>query len=265
IQEFMIVPVGATSFREALRYGAEVFAVLKKVLQQRGLTTSVGDEGGFAPNLDSNAAALDLLITAIEQAGYRPGEDIALALDVAANELFEDGQYYLEGQARSAAEMVAYYEQLLASYPIVSIEDGLAEEDWAGWQALTAQLGSRLQLVGDDLFVTNLTRLQKGIDSAAANAILIKLNQIGTLTETISAIHLATQAGFRSVISHRSGETEDTTIADLAVATRTGQIKTGSLCRSERTAKYNQLLRIEDELGAAAIYAGRTGLGLKNT
>ncbi|MCJ2542901.1 phosphopyruvate hydratase [Thermostichus vulcanus] len=265
IQEFMIVPIGAASFREALRYGAEVFAVLKKVLHQKGLTTSVGDEGGFAPNLDSNAAALDLLITAIEQAGYKPGEDIALALDVAANELFQDGQYHLEGQARSAAEMVTYYEQLLGNYPIVSIEDGLAEEDWSGWQALNAQLGSRLQLVGDDLFVTNLTRLQKGIDSAAANAILIKLNQIGTLTETVSAIQLATQSGFRSVISHRSGETEDTTIADLAVATRAGQIKTGSLCRSERIAKYNQLLRIEDELGEAAIYAGRAGLGLKST
>ncbi len=263
IQEFMIVPIGAASFREALRYGAEVFAVLKKVLHQKGLTTSVGDEGGFAPNLDSNAAALDLLITAIEQAGYKPGEDIALALDVAANELFQDGQYHFEGQARSAAEMVNYYEQLLGNYPILSIEDGLAEEDWSGWQALNAQLGSRVQLVGDDLFVTNLTRLQKGIDSAAANAILIKLNQIGTLTETVSAIQLATQSGFRSVISHRSGETEDTTIADLAVATRTGQIKTGSLCRSERIAKYNQLLRIEDELGEAAVYAGRAGLGLK--
>ncbi|MEN9229514.1 MAG: phosphopyruvate hydratase [Thermostichus sp. DG02_5_bins_236] len=265
IQEFMIVPIGAASFREALRYGAEVFAVLKKVLHQKGLTTSVGDEGGFAPNLDSNAAALDLLLTAIEQAGYKPGEDIALALDVAANELFQDGQYHLEGQTRSAAEMVTYYEQLLGNYPILSIEDGLAEEDWSGWQALNAQLGSRLQLVGDDLFVTNLTRLQKGINSAAANAILIKLNQIGTLTETVSAIQLATQSGFRSVISHRSGETEDTTIADLAVATRTGQIKTGSLCRSERIAKYNQLLRIEDELGEAAIYAGRAGLGLKST
>ncbi|MEN9226686.1 MAG: phosphopyruvate hydratase [Thermostichus sp. HHBFW_bins_43] len=263
IQEFMIVPVGAASFREALRYGAEVFTVLKKVLHQKGLTTSVGDEGGFAPNLDSNAAALDLLITAIEQAGYKPGEDIALALDVAANELLQDGQYHFEGQARSAAEMVTYYEQLLDNYPILSIEDGLAEEDWSGWQALNAQLGSRLQLVGDDLFVTNLTRLQKGIDSGAANAILIKLNQIGTLTETVSAIQLAGQSGFRAVISHRSGETEDTTIADLAVATRAGQIKTGSLCRSERIAKYNQLLRIEDELGEAAVYAGRAGLGLK--
>ncbi|MFT0813718.1 phosphopyruvate hydratase [Synechococcus sp. OH20] len=263
IQEFMLVPIGAASFREALRYGAEVFAVLKTVLQQKGLSTGVGDEGGFAPDLPSNAAALDLLLTAIEQAGYRPGEDIALALDVAANELLQDGQYHFEGQARSAEQMVNYYEQLLANYPILSIEDGLAEEDWAGWQALTTQLGSRVQLVGDDLFVTNPARLQKGIDSGAANAILIKLNQIGTLTETVSAMHLASQAGFRSVISHRSGETEDTTIADLAVATRAGQIKTGSLCRSERIAKYNQLLRIEDELGEAAVYAGRVGLGPK--
>ncbi len=261
IQEFMLVPIGAASFREALRYGAEVFAVLKTVLQQKGLSTGVGDEGGFAPDLPSNAAALDLLLTAIEQAGYKPGEDIALALDVAANELLQDGQYQLEGKARSAEQMINYYEQLLDNYPILSIEDGLAEEDWAGWQALTAQLGSRVQLVGDDLFVTNPARLQKGIDSGAANAILIKLNQIGTLTETVSAIQLAVQAGFRTLISHRSGETEDTTIADLAVATRAGQIKTGSLCRSERIAKYNQLLRIEDELGEAAVYAGRVGLG----
>lgn len=261
IQEFMIVPIGAPSFREALRYGAEVFAALKQVLRQRGLSTGVGDEGGFAPNLDSNAAALDLLMTAIEQAGYRPGEDIALALDVAANELLQDGQYHFEGKARSAEQMVNYYEQLLANYPILSLEDGLAEEDWAGWQAMTARLGSRVQLVGDDLFVTNPARLQKGIDSGAANAILIKLNQIGTLTETVSTLQLAVQAGFRTLISHRSGETEDTTIADLAVATRAGQIKTGSLCRSERIAKYNQLLRIEDELGEAAVYAGRVGLG----
>lgn len=261
IQEFMLVPIGAPSFREALRYGAEVFAALKQVLQQKGLSTGVGDEGGFAPNLDSNAAALDLLITAIERAGYKPGEEVALALDVAANELLEDGQYHFEGKARSAEQMVNYYEQLLANYPILSIEDGLAEEDWAGWQAMTAQLGSRVQLVGDDLFVTNPARLQKGIDSGVANAILIKLNQIGTLTETVSTLQLAAQAGFRTLISHRSGETEDTTIADLAVATRAGQIKTGSLCRSERIAKYNQLLRIEDELGEAAVYAGRVGLG----
>ncbi len=261
IQEFMIVPIGAPSFREALRYGAEVFAALKQVLQQKGLSTAVGDEGGFAPNLNSNAAALDLLMTAIEKAGYRPGEDIVLALDVAANELLQDGQYHFEGKARSAEQMISYYEQLLANYPIVSLEDGLAEEDWAGWQAMTARLGSRVQLVGDDLFVTNPSRLQKGIDSGVANAILIKLNQIGTLTETVSAIQLAVQAGFRPIISHRSGETEDTTIADLAVATRAGQIKTGSLCRSERIAKYNQLLRIEEELGEGAVYAGRVGLG----
>ncbi|MFT0796456.1 phosphopyruvate hydratase [Synechococcus sp. H70.1] len=261
IQEFMLVPIGAPSFREALRYGAEVFAALKQLLRQKGLSTGVGDEGGFAPDLPSNVAALDLLMTAIERAGYKPGEDIALALDVAANELLQDGQYHFEGKARSAEQMVDYYEQLLANYPIVSLEDGLAEEDWAGWQAMTARLGSRVQLVGDDLFVTNPARLQKGIDSGAANAILIKLNQIGTLTETVSTVQLAVQAGFRTIISHRSGETEDTTIADLAVATRAGQIKTGSLCRSERIAKYNQLLRIEDELGEAAVYAGRVGLG----
>ncbi|MFS8868250.1 phosphopyruvate hydratase [Synechococcus sp. H65.1] len=261
IQEFMLVPSGAPSFREALRYGAEVFAALKQLLRQKGLSTGVGDEGGFAPDLPSNVAALDLLMTAIERAGYKPGEDIALALDVAANELLQDGQYHFEGKARSAEQMVDYYEQLLANYPIVSLEDGLAEEDWAGWQAMTARLGSRVQLVGDDLFVTNPARLQKGIDSGAANAILIKLNQIGTLTETVSTVQLAVQAGFRTIISHRSGETEDTTIADLAVATRAGQIKTGSLCRSERIAKYNQLLRIEDELGEAAVYAGRVGLG----
>ncbi|MDX2273771.1 MAG: phosphopyruvate hydratase [Cyanobacteriota bacterium] len=261
IQEFMIVPVGAPTFRDALRYGAEVFAVLKKVLHKQGLVTSVGDEGGFAPNLSSNAAALDLLMLAIEQAGYKPGEDIALALDVAATELYREGQYHLEGKAHSAAEMTDYYEKLISQYPIVSIEDGLSEEDWAGWQGLQARLGSRVQLVGDDLFVTNITRLQQGIDQQAANAILIKLNQIGSLTETVAAIQLATQAGFKSVISHRSGETEDTTIADLAVATRAGQIKTGSLCRSERIAKYNQLLRIEDELGGAAIYAGQNGMG----
>ncbi len=260
IQEFMIVPVGADSFREALRYGAEVFAVLKQVLHKRGLATSVGDEGGFAPNLESNAAALDLLIEAIEQAGYKPGEDIALALDVAATEFYQDSHYQFEGGSRSAAEMTDYYDTLLSRYPIVSIEDGLSEDDWEGWQQLQARLGSRVQLVGDDLFVTNLTRLEKGIQTQAANAILIKLNQIGTLTETVQAIQRAAQAGFGAIISHRSGETEDTTIADLAVATQAGQIKTGSLCRSERIAKYNQLLRIEDELGSAAVYAGVTGL-----
>lgn len=260
IQEFMIVPLGAQTFREALRYGAEVFAVLKQVLHKRGLATSVGDEGGFAPNLESNAAALDLLIEAIEQAGYKPGEDIALALDVAATELYQESHYQFEGGSRSAAEMTDYYDTLLSRYPIVSIEDGLSEDDWEGWQQLQARLGSRVQLVGDDLFVTNLTRLEKGIQTQAANAILIKLNQIGTLTETVQAIQRAAQAGFGAIISHRSGETEDTTIADLAVATQAGQIKTGSLCRSERIAKYNQLLRIEDELGSAATYAGVTGL-----
>ena len=261
IQEFMIVPVGAPSFKEALRYGAEVFATLKSVLKKQGLVTSVGDEGGFAPDLSSNAAALDLLITAIQQAGYQPGEQIALALDVAATEFYREGQYQFEGKGCSAEDLIGYYEKLLDQYPIVSIEDGLAEEDWSGWQQLQAGLGSRLQLVGDDLFVTNLTRLQKGIDSKAANAILIKLNQIGSLTETVQAIQLGAQAGFRSIVSHRSGETEDTTIADLAVATRAGQIKTGSLCRSERIAKYNQLLRIEAELADSAVYAGAVGLG----
>ncbi len=261
IQEFMIVPIGAPTFREALRYGAEIFTVLKKVLHDQGLATSVGDEGGFAPNLASNAAALDLLISAIEKAGYKPGDDIALALDVAATEFYRDGSYQFEGKAYSADDLINYYDQLVSQYPIVSIEDGLSEEDWDGWAALQSRLGAKTQLVGDDLFVTNISRLEKGIELKAANAILIKLNQIGSLTETVSAIQLATQAGYRSVVSHRSGETEDTTIADLAVATRAGQIKTGSLCRSERIAKYNQLLRIEDELGETALYAGTTDLG----
>ncbi|MEL7084187.1 MAG: phosphopyruvate hydratase [Cyanobacteria bacterium J06597_1] len=258
IQEFMIVPLGAPTFSEALRYGAEVFAVLKSILGSKGLTTSVGDEGGFAPNLGSNAEALDLLMAAIEQAGYTPGQDIALALDVASTEFFSNGVYTFEGAEKSAADMVGYYEQLLAKYPVVSIEDGLAEDDWANWALMTQQIGDRCQLVGDDLFVTNPERLQKGIDTGAGNSILIKLNQIGTLTETLQAIDLATRNGFTSVVSHRSGETEDTTIADLAVATRAGQIKTGSLSRSERIAKYNQLLRIEAELGDAAVYAGRS-------
>jgi enolase len=256
IQEFMIVPLGVPSFREALRCGAEIFAVLKKILHEKGLTTSVGDEGGFAPNLDSNAAALDLLMVAIEKAGYKPGEEVALALDVAANEFFKDGQYHFEGKPLAPSELIDYYEGLVDRYPIVSIEDGLAEEDWDHWQQLQARLGSRIQLVGDDLFVTNLERLKKGIQTRAANAILIKLNQIGSLTETVAAIQLATKSGFRSIVSHRSGETEDTTIADLAVATNAGQIKTGSLCRSERIAKYNQLLRIEDELGDEGVYGG---------
>ncbi|MCY7323839.1 MAG: phosphopyruvate hydratase [Phormidesmis sp. CAN_BIN36] len=262
-QEFMIVPVGASSFKEALRWGAEVFASLSKVLHDKGLLTGVGDEGGFAPNLESNQAALDLLMVAIEKAGYKPGTEVALALDIAASEFYKDGQYTYDGSAHAPAEFIDYMGSLVSQYPIVSIEDGLHEDDWQSWQLLTQKIGDRCQLVGDDLFVTNITRLQKGIDQKAANAILIKLNQIGSLTETLQAIDLATRNSFRSIISHRSGETEDTTIADLAVATRAGQIKTGSLCRSERVAKYNQLLRIEDELGSQAIYAGKAGLGLK--
>jgi enolase len=262
IQEFMIVPVGAPSFKEALRYGAEVFATLKKVLHDKNLNTSVGDEGGFAPNLESNQAALDLLIDAIEKAGYKPGTEIALALDVASNELYQDGDYRFDGITHSASEAIAYYEKLIGQYPIVSIEDGLQEEDWSNWQLLTEKLGS-IQLVGDDLFVTNRERLDRGIKEHCANSILIKLNQIGSITETLETINTATRNGYSSVISHRSGETEDTTIADLSVATRAGQIKTGSLCRSERVAKYNRLLRIEDELGDRAIYAGTIGLGPK--
>ncbi|HEY9847114.1 MAG TPA: phosphopyruvate hydratase, partial [Candidatus Caenarcaniphilales bacterium] len=269
IQEFMIVPVGAPSFREALRWGAEVFASLSKVLSKKGLLTGVGDEGGFAPNLDSNQAALDLLMSAIEQAGYQPGKEIALALDVAASEFYQDGQYIYDGAAHAPTELIEYLANLVRQYPIVSIEDGLHEDDWHHWQLLTQQLGDRaassqtkpIQLVGDDLFVTNSSRLHKGIQQQAANSILIKLNQIGSLTETLETIDLATRNRYRSVISHRSGETEDTTIADLAVATRAGQIKTGSLCRSERVAKYNRLLRIEAQLGEQAIYAGTVGLG----
>jgi enolase len=255
-QEFMIVPAGATSFREALRWGAEVFAALSKVLDDKGLLTGVGDEGGFAPNLESNQAALELLVAAIEKAGYKPGEQVSLALDVAASEFYKDGNYIYDGSSHTPAEFIDYLAELTSKYPIVSIEDGLHEEDWANWQALTAKLGSKVQLVGDDLFVTNATRLRQGIDKQAGNAILIKLNQIGTLTETLETIDLGTRNGYKSIISHRSGETEDTTIADLAVATRAGQIKTGSLCRSERVAKYNRLLRIEDELGDRALYAG---------
>ena len=260
IQEFMIVPVGAPTFKEALRYGAEVFAALSSVLHDKGLSTAVGDEGGFAPNLESNQAALELLIDAITKAGYKPGEQVALALDVASNELFKDGNYSIDGKSLTPQEFVDYYEKLIAQYPIVSIEDGLQEDEWASWQAMTNQLTST-QLVGDDLFVTNKTRLERGIREGCASAILIKLNQIGSLTETLEAIATADKNGYRSVISHRSGETEDTTIADLAVATRAGQIKTGSLCRSERVAKYNRLLRIEAELGSQAVYAGAVGLG----
>ncbi|BAZ43034.1 phosphopyruvate hydratase [Chondrocystis sp. NIES-4102] len=263
-QEFMIMPVGADSFREALRWGAEVFAALSKVLGSKNLLTGVGDEGGYAPNLGSNQEALDLLITAIEKAGYKPGEEVALAMDVAASEFYQDGQYTYDGGSHSPEEFISYLSELVDKYPIISIEDALHEDDWDNWKVLTQKLGSRIQLVGDDLFVTNKTRLQKGIELGVGNAVLIKLNQIGTLTETLETIDLATRSGYRSVISHRSGETEDTTIADLAVATRAGQIKTGSLCRSERVAKYNRLLRIEEELGDRAVYAGKIGLGPKS-
>ncbi|MGB2923756.1 MAG: phosphopyruvate hydratase [Limnothrix sp.] len=260
-QEFMIVPVGADSFKEALRWGAEVFATLSKVLDKKGLLTGVGDEGGFAPNLGSNEEALEILVAAIKEAGYEPGKQVALALDIAASEFYENGQYTYDGAAHSPAEFIDYLAEMTDKYPIVSIEDGLDEDDWEGWAALTAKIGDRVQLVGDDLFVTNKVRLKKGIEKKAANAVLIKLNQIGTLTETLETIDLATRNQYQSVISHRSGETEDTTIADLAVATRAGQIKTGSLCRSERVAKYNRLLRIEDELGDHAVYAPKVGLG----
>ena len=242
IQEFMIVPVGAASFKEALRWGAEVFATLSGVLKDKGLLGGVGDEGGYAPNLGSNQEALDILIAAIKKAGYKPGEQVALALDVAASEFYKDGNYIYDGATHSPGELIDYLASLVDQYPIVSIEDGLHEEDWESWVQLTQKLGSKVQLVGDDLFVTNGSRLQKGIDMAAGNSILIKLNQIGSLSETLETIDLATRNGYRSVISHRSGETEDTTIADLAVGTRAGQIKTGSLCRSERVAKYNRCL-----------------------
>ncbi len=257
IQEFMIAPIGADSFSEALRAGAEIYHNLKSVLKKRSLATSIGDEGGFAPNLESNRAALDLIIEAIEKAGYKPGSEIALALDVAATEFFADGKYTFEGKSKSASEMIAYYSELLASYPLVSIEDPLAEDDWDGWRAMTVDLGERVQLVGDDLFVTNPTRLARGIESKTANALLVKVNQIGTLTETLDAVSMAHRAGYKTMMSHRSGETEDTTIADLAVGCESGQIKTGAPARSERVAKYNQLLRIESELGENAKYAGR--------
>ena len=257
IQEFMIAPIGAPTFNEALRQGAEIYHALKAVLKKRGLATSIGDEGGFAPNLDSNRAALDLILEAIEAAGLKPGKDIALAMDVAATEFHEKGKYSFEGKQKSSDEMIAYYADLVASYPIVSIEDPLDEDDWAGWAKMTEQLGSKIQIVGDDLFVTNPERLAKGIASDTANALLVKVNQIGTLTETIDAVSMAHRAGYRSMMSHRSGETEDTTIADLAVALECGQIKTGAPARSERVAKYNQLLRIEEELGDSALYAGR--------
>jgi enolase len=256
IQEFMIAPIGATSFREALRWGAEVYHALKSVLKERGLSTGLGDEGGFAPNLESNRAALDLILVAIEKAGYRPGTDVALALDVAASEFCTDGVYTFEGQARTAAEMTAYYGELVEAYPLVSIEDPLDEDDWEGWATLTAELGATVQIVGDDLFVTNPERLSRGIAESSANSMLVKVNQIGSLSETLDAVDMAHRAGFSCMMSHRSGETEDTTIADLAVATNCGQIKTGAPARSERVAKYNQLMRIEEELDDAATYAG---------
>jgi len=259
IQEFMIMPAGADSFKEALRIGAEIFHALKKVLKDKGYNTAVGDEGGFAPDLKSNEEALEVIMEAIRAAGYKPGEDVLLALDVASSELYRDGKYILENEARkekSAAEMVEFYADLVDRYPIISIEDGMAENDWEGWKLLTEKLGDRIQLVGDDLFVTNTKILREGIDRGIANSILIKVNQIGTLTETLDAIEMAKRAGYTSVISHRSGETEDTTIADLAVATNAGQIKTGSLCRTDRVCKYNQLLRIEDELDDVAQFRG---------
>jgi len=261
-QEFMIMPVGAKSFAEALRMGCEVFHTLKKVLKDKGLSTAVGDEGGFAPKLESAEAALDAVAAAVKQAGYRLGPDIALALDVAASEFYvgEKKKYVFKksgGRALSGDQMVAFYKELVAKYPIISIEDGCAENDWETWKKLTVALGGKLQLVGDDLFVTNTEFLRKGIDSGTANSILVKVNQIGTLTETLDAVEMAKEAGYTAVISHRSGETEDVTIADIAVATNAGQIKTGSLCRTDRVAKYNQLLRIEEELGASAIYGGK--------
>jgi enolase len=257
IQEFMVAPIGAATFAEALRWGADVYHSLKSVLKAKGFATGLGDEGGFAPDLASNRAALDLIAEAVDKAGYRLGDDIALALDVAATEFCTDGMYSFEGQSRTSAQMADYYAELVGAYPLVSIEDPLDESDWDGWKALTEALGSRVQIVGDDLFVTNPERLQRGIDTATANALLVKVNQIGTLTETLDAVALAHRNGYRCMMSHRSGETEDTTIADLAVATDCGQIKTGAPARSERVAKYNQLLRIEEELDDAARYAGR--------
>lgn len=259
IQEFMIQPVGAENFHEGLRMGAEIFHALKKVLQERGLSTAVGDEGGFAPNLSSNEEALKVIVEAVEKAGYRMGDDVTLALDCAASEFYRDGKYHLSGEGKSftAAEFAEYLAGLCERYPIISIEDGLDESDWQGWKILTERLGEKVQLVGDDLFVTNTKILKRGIDEGIGNSILIKFNQIGSLSETLAAIRMANEAGFTAVISHRSGETEDATIADLAVGTAAGQIKTGSLCRSDRVAKYNQLLRIEQELNGSAPYRGR--------
>ncbi|MET1021679.1 MAG: phosphopyruvate hydratase [Arthrobacter sp.] len=258
IQEFMVVPLGAETFSEGLRWGVEVYHALKAVLQAKGLSTGLGDEGGFAPNLPSNRAALDLIQEAIRNAGYTPGQDIALALDVASSEFFKDGAYQFEGKSLSSSEMSAYYAELVADYPLVSIEDPLDENDWEGWKTLTDTIGDKVQIVGDDLFVTNPERLQTGIDAKTANSLLVKVNQIGSLTETLDAVSLAQRAGYTTITSHRSGETEDTTIADIAVATNAGQIKTGAPARSERVAKYNQLLRIEEELDDAARYAGRS-------
>jgi enolase len=262
LQEFMLMPVGAASFTEALRWGVETYHVLKGILHDRGLSTAVGDEGGFAPNLDSNEAAIGVLVEAIDRAGFTPGDDIAIALDPATSEIYRDGRYELAGEGRSLTsdDMVGFWTDLCDRYPIVSIEDGMAEEDWDGWAALTNALGARVQLVGDDLFVTNVERLQRGIDRGVANAILVKVNQIGSLTETLDTVGLATRSAYASVMSHRSGETEDVTIADLAVATNCGQIKTGAPARSDRVAKYNQLLRIEDDLGEAAAFWGRDAL-----
>ena len=258
VQEFMIAPIGAESFSEALRMGAEVYHALKSVIKSKGLSTGLGDEGGFAPEAESTKAALDLIIEAIKKAGFEPGKDVALALDVASSEFFKDGKYHFEGGEHTAEEMAKVYEDLIANYPIVSIEDPLQEDDWEGYTKLTETIGDKVQLVGDDFFVTNPARLQEGIDKKAANALLVKVNQIGTLTETFDAVELAHRNGYRTMMSHRSGETEDTTIADLAVALNCGQIKTGAPARSERVAKYNQLLRIEQELGTAAVYAGRS-------
>ncbi|MCM3560744.1 phosphopyruvate hydratase [Brevibacillus borstelensis] len=259
IQEFMVMPVGAPSFKEALRTGAEIFHSLKKVLNEKGLSTAVGDEGGFAPNLKSNEEAITTILEAIKNAGYEPGKDVFLALDVAATEMYKDGSYHFEGEGvvKSTDEMIAFYEDLVSKYPIISIEDGLSEDDWDGWKKLTDRLGGKVQLVGDDLFVTNTERLARGIESSTGNSILVKVNQIGTLTETFDAIEMAKRAGYTAVISHRSGETEDSTISDIAVATNAGQIKTGAPSRTDRVAKYNQLLRIEDELGDTARFGGR--------
>ena len=258
IQEFMVMPVGAESFREGLRMGAEIFHSLKKVLKDKGMNTAVGDEGGFAPNLESNAEALEIIVEAVKKAGYVPGKDVLLALDVAATELFKDGKYIFAGEGRefTSEQLVEFYRQLTEKYPIISIEDGLSEDDWEGWQILTKSLGDKVQLVGDDLFVTNTTKLTKGIETGVANSILIKVNQIGTLTETMDAIEMAKRAGYTAVVSHRSGETEDTTIADIAVAANAGQIKTGAPSRTDRVAKYNQLLRIEEGLVHLARYQG---------